>query len=93
MVLLNMWRDYMSRKRENKMDLLDLPVAERKRLCFEIRAALQERVASGKIPVSDDVIIANKSVRGSVSAKPFDDLEVNNLRRAAVKLASALKKP
>jgi hypothetical protein len=75
------------------MDLLDLPVAERKRLCFEIRAALRERVASGRLPVSDDAIIADKSVWDSASAKPFDGKKRDNLRRSTVKFASALKKP
>jgi len=47
---------------EKKVDLLDLSVAERKRLCLKIRAALRERVAVGQIPVADDVIVADKSM-------------------------------
>ena len=47
---------------EKKMDLLDLPLAERKRLCLEIRTALRERVAVGQIPIADDAIVADKSL-------------------------------
>jgi hypothetical protein len=48
--------------REKKLDLLDLPLAERRRLCLEIRVALRERVAVGQIPVADDVIVADKTM-------------------------------
>jgi hypothetical protein len=65
----------MKRKNERKMDLLDLPVAERKRLCLEIRSALRERIAVGKIPVSDDAIIADKSMWDSPDPKPFNEGE------------------
>jgi hypothetical protein len=58
--------------RGEKVDLLDLPVAERKRLCLEIRAALREHAAVGRIPVSDDAIVANKSLWDSPNLKPRD---------------------
>jgi hypothetical protein len=35
----------MNSKHGKKIDLLDLPAAERERLYFEIRTALRERVA------------------------------------------------
>jgi hypothetical protein len=82
----------MGEKHEKRLDLLDLPVAERKRLCFEIHTALRERVASGKIPVSDDTTIADKSVWDSLQAKSCDEGKRDNLRRSTVKFASALKK-
>jgi hypothetical protein len=82
----------MDEKHEKRLDLLDLPVAERKRLCFEIRAALRDRVVSGKIPVSDDTIIADKSMRDSLQAKSCDEGKRDSLRRSTVKFASALKK-
>jgi hypothetical protein len=76
----------MGRKNEKRMDLLDLPVAERKRLCLEIHAALRERVAVGKIPVSDDAIIATKSMWDSPDLKPFDEGErdPDSLRRRSL---------
>ena len=55
---------------EKKMDLLDLPVAERKRLCLEIRAALRERVSVGQIPVADDAIVADRSMWDSPPKSP-----------------------
>jgi len=58
--------------RSEKVDLLDLPVAERKRLCSEIRAALRKHAAVGKIPVSDGAIVANKSLWDSPDLKPRD---------------------
>ena len=82
----------MGGKREKRLNLLDLPVAERKRLCFEIRTALRERVASGKIPVSDDTMIADKSLWDSLQAKSCDERKRGNLRRSTVKFESALKK-
>jgi hypothetical protein len=83
----------MSGKREKRRDLLDLPMAKRKRLCFDIRAALHMRVAVGKIPVSDDAIIADNSMWNSLPAKPFDDGERDNLKRSTVEFAHALEKP
>ena len=83
----------MGGKNEKKMDLLDLPLPERKRLCFEIRAALRERVASGKIPVSDDTIIADKSPWDYPQAKSCGERKRGNLRHSTVEFASALKKP
>jgi len=59
----------MNKKQDKKLDLLDLPDAERKRFCFEIRAALQERVSMGKIPVADDVIVADKAMWDSPDTK------------------------
>jgi hypothetical protein len=65
----------MTRKHEEKMDLLDLPVAERKRICLEIRAALRERAALGMIPVSNDAIIADKSMWDSPDTMPIEERE------------------
>jgi len=70
----------MSKKNEKKMDLsktdlLDLPVAERKRLCSEIRAALRERVAVRKIPIADDSVISNKNMSDFPCLKPIDKAE------------------
>jgi hypothetical protein len=59
----------MNKKQDKKLDLLDLPDAERKRFCFEIRAALRERVSMGKIPVADDVIVADKVMWDSPDTK------------------------
>lgn len=59
----------MNKKQEKKMDLLDLPAAERKRFCLEIRAALRERVSIGKIPVAEDVIVADKTLWESPDTK------------------------
>ena len=67
----------MKRKNEKKVDLLDLPVAERERLCLEIRSALRERVAVGKIPVSDDAIIADEHMWDSPDPKSFNEGEKN----------------
>jgi hypothetical protein len=59
----------MNKKQEKKMDLLDLPDAERKRFCLEIRASLRERVSIGKIPVADGVIVADKTMWYSPDTK------------------------
>jgi hypothetical protein len=75
----------MGTKSEKKVDLLDLPIAERKRLCLEIRAALRERVAAGKIPVADDVIIANKRMWDSSPIKPLGVGEMDALRCALLR--------
>ena len=60
----------MNKKQGKKMDLLDLSDAERERFCLEIRAALRERVSIGKIPVADDVIVADKAMWDSPDTKP-----------------------
>ena len=65
----------MNGKNEKKMDLLDLPPAERKLVCLAIRAALRERVVIGKIPVRDHAVIADKSVWDSPYLKPLDEEE------------------
>ena len=75
----------MTPKGEKKVDLLDLPMAERKRLCLEIRAALRERVAAGKIPMSDDAIIANKRMWNSSPIKPLSVGEMDILRRVLLR--------
>ena len=61
----------MGKKRE-QIDLLDLPPDERARICREIRAALEERVSAMKIPVSDDVIVANKTMLDALETKSKD---------------------
>jgi len=61
----------MGKKRE-QIDLLDLPPNKRARICRKIRAALEERVSAMKIPVSDDVIVANKTMLDSLETKPKD---------------------
>jgi len=76
----------MNKKNEKKLDLMDLPITERRCLCREIRAALRERIAVGKIPVSDDTIIADKSMLDSPDVKPFNEGEGNpdSLRRKSL---------
>ena len=94
MFLLNEWPDGMNRKREKKTDLLDLPLAERKRLCFEIRAALRERVSASNGSFSDDpfALITKKSVRKSRSVDSFDDKEGDTRKHPSVLFGSGLKK-
>ena len=82
----------MGRKSEKKMDLLDLPLAERKRLCFEIRAALRERISVANNSSFDEAMAAGKSVRKRLSVKNFDDEERNTPKRTAIPFASVLKK-
>jgi hypothetical protein len=47
---------------EEKIDIMSLPSTERRRLCREIRAALKARVSEAKIPLSEDVLIADKTM-------------------------------
>jgi hypothetical protein len=87
-------RECMNGKREKKTDLLDLPVAERKRLCFEIRAALRERVAASSIPFRDDTDIASKIVRRTSQTKALNEWEESDPpRHSAVRFASLPKRP
>ena len=84
----------MKGKREKKMDLLDLPIAERKRLCFEIRAALRERVSASDSSFPDETEIAGKILRKALPIKPFNEWENNDSpKRSAVRFGSAPKKP
>lgn len=77
---------------EKKMDLLDLPVARRKRLCLEIRAALRERVAVGQIPVADDAIVADKSMWDSPQKSTNDVEKSSDLPRKKSLLDSLTKR-
>lgn len=77
---------------EKKMDLLDLPVARRKRLCLEIRAALRERVAVGQIPVADDAIVADKSMWDSPQKSTNDVEKSSDLPRKKSLLDSFTKR-
>jgi hypothetical protein len=77
---------------EKKMDLLDLPVAERKRLCLEIRAALRERVAIGQIPVADDVIVADKSMWNSPQKSLNEGQKASDLPQKSSLLNSLSKR-
>lgn len=51
-------------KTENaeRIDLLSLPLNERLRMCHEIHDALKAKVSEAKIPLSEDVLIANKNL-------------------------------
>jgi hypothetical protein len=60
-------------KKRGQMDVLDLPPDERARICREIRAALEERVSAMKIPLSSDVIVADKKMLASLEAKHKDE--------------------
>jgi hypothetical protein len=84
----------MNGKREKRMDLLDLPVAERKRLCFEIRAALRERVAASSSSFPDDTEIASKIMRRTPQTKALNEWEKSDHpRHSAVRFTSVPKKP
>ena len=84
----------MKGKREKKIDLLDLPIAERKRLCFEIRAALRERVYASSSSFPDDMEIASRILRRALPMKASDEWERNHSpRRSAVRFSSVPKKP
>jgi hypothetical protein len=84
----------MKGKHEKKTDLLDLPIAERKRLCFEIRAALRERVSVSNSSFPDETKTVSKLMRESLPIKPFDECEMNAaVRRSPARFGSVPKKP
>ena len=86
--------DDMKGKHEKKTDLLDLPIAERKRLCFEIRAALRERVSVSNGSFPDETKIVSKLMGNSLPIKPFDEWEMNAaVKRSSVRFQSPPKKP
>ena len=69
----------MNRKHEKKMDLLDLPVAERKRVCLEIRAVLRELGTVAKAQVPGNTTIADRSLWDPMHARHFDEREKDTL--------------
>ena len=84
----------MNGKREKKIDLMDLPIAERKRLCFEIRAALRERAAISSSSFPDDTEIASKIMRRSIPVKAFDEWVKDAApKHSSVRFSSVPKKP
>jgi hypothetical protein len=92
MFLLMCGAKSMSTKNNKKMDLLDLPAAERKRLCLEIRAALRERVAVGMIPLSDNVVTAKRNMWDSSDPKHLDEEEKDSDSLRRRKLMNVLAK-
>jgi hypothetical protein len=77
---------------EEKTDLMNLPLTERRRLCREIRAALKARVSETRIPLSEDVIIADKTMLKSEAEKTCEKPNVTELPQNSSLINNLLKR-
>jgi len=77
---------------EEKIDIMNLPPTERRRLCREIRAALKARVSEMKIPVSEDVIIADEAMLKSEAGRTYEKSNVAELPQTSSLINNLLKR-
>lgn len=77
---------------EEKIDLLSLPKNERLRVCQEIRAALKARVSEAKIPLSEDVLIADKTMLDSEADSSHDKPSPDDLPQNSSLVHNLLKR-
>jgi hypothetical protein len=77
---------------EEKIDIMSLPPTERRRLCREIRAALKARVFETKIPLSEDVVIADKTMLNAGAEKIYEKQNATELPQNSSLINNLLKK-
>jgi hypothetical protein len=77
---------------EEKIDIMSLPLTERRRLCREIRAALKARVSEVKIPLSEDVVIADKTMLNTEVEKTYEKPNATELPQNSSLINNLLKR-
>jgi hypothetical protein len=77
---------------EEKIDIMSLPSTERRRLCREIRAALKARVSETKISLSEDIVIADKTMLNTEVEKTYEKPNATELPRNSSLINNLLKR-